>query len=290
MDPYAHLLPTPTGPDEPARIESLVKAAGTSFYWGMRLLPRDRRDGMFAVYAFARAVDDIADEGGSETRKREGLAAWRAEIERVYQGTPQTLIGRALALTVTRFGTRKQDFIGLIDGMEMDAVEAIQAPPFEKLDLYCYRVACTVGLLSVRIFGAPEGDGDAVAEALGRALQLTNILRDVHEDAERDRLYLPRELLQRHGITVTQPASVLADPRLPAVCAELAETAAGRFEEAEAAMARCPRESMRPARIMMEMYRRYLVRLRADGWRDLKADISLPKPCKLWIVLRHGLL
>lgn len=276
--------------DAGARVAAAVAGSGTSFYWAMKLLPRARRAAMFAIYAFCRAVDDVVDEPGTFEGKKAQLTEWRREIARVYDGAPTTLIGRQLVPAVRRFGLQREDFLAVIEGMAMDAGPPLRAPSMAELDLYCARVASAVGLLSVRVFGAPVEEGRRVAYALGRAFQLTNILRDLAEDARLGRLYLPRELLERNRIDSRDPAVVLRHPGLPAVCGELARLAQGYFEEAEAAMAACPRRSMRPARVMMEVYRRILRRLIAGGWRRPDEAVSLPKATKLFIALRYGLL
>jgi phytoene synthase len=270
-------------------IRRRVEAAGTSFYWAMRMLPRERRDGMYAVYAFCREVDDIADDW-PEAERAAGLAAWHEEIEAVYAGQPRQLIARALAVPVARFALRKRDFHDVIDGMEMDAGAAIRAPDLATLDLYCARVAAAVGHLSVHVFGDPGEAAHAVADALGRALQLTNILRDLAEDAARGRLYLPRELLDRHGIRSDDPATVLRHPALPSVCRDLADVALGHFAAADAAMARAARRAMRPAAVMGGFYRAMLDALIESGWRDPAVRVGLSKGRKLWLVLRHGLI
>ena len=270
-------------------IRRKVEAAGTSFYWAMRLLPEDRRNGMYAVYAFCREVDDIADDDDQPAeRKLAALAAWRDEVAALYGGEPRHLIARALHEPVTRYRLRREDFLAVIDGMEMDA-ETICAPDLATLDRYCARVASAVGHLSVHVFGDSSADAHAVADSLGRALQLTNILRDLDEDAQRGRLYLPREILDRHGIP-PDPAAALRHPALPAACRELAFIALGHFEDADRAMAHCSRRAMRPAAVMGAFYRKMLeVLLRAD-WRDPAVRVGLSKGQKLWLVLRHGLI
>jgi phytoene synthase len=174
--------------------------------------------------------------------------------------------------------------------MEMDAAQDIRAPDLATLDLYCARVASAVGHLSVHVFGDPSAAAHAVADSLGRALQLTNILRDLDEDARRGRLYLPREILDRHGIRDAEPLAVLRHPALPAACRDLAAIAEAHFADADQAMARCSRRAMRPAALMAAFYRAMLDALLRSGWRDPSARIGLSKPRKLWLVLRRGLL
>ena len=271
-------------------IRQRVEAAGTSFYWAMRLLPRDRRDGMYAIYAFCREVDDIADDSGPPASKQAALAEWHSEIDALYDGRPRQLVARALAEPVARYRLRREDFHAVIDGMEMDAAEDIRAPDLATLDLYCGRVAGAVGHLSVHVFGDASPAAHSVADHLGRALQLTNILRDLDEDAQRGRLYLPREILERHGISATDPLTVLRHPALPAACRDLAELALSHFDEAARAMARCSRRAMRPAAVMGAFYRAMLDALLREGWRDPSTRIRLSKLHKLRLVLRHGLV
>ena len=277
-------------PDDAVEIiRARVQAAGTSFYWAMRILPPARRDAMFAIYAFCREVDDIADSDAPPTAKRVELIGWRDEIDAIYAGRPSHLIGPALVAAVAEYHLRREDFIAVIDGMEMDAQTDICAPSLAELDLYCACVASAVGHLSVRIFGDASPAADRVAASLGRALQLTNILRDIAEDAARGRLYLPRELLEAHGITDTDPAIVLRHSGLRAVCRDLARIAARHYDDADAALAQCSRRAMRPAAIMKAIYRATFDRLVAADWRDLDRPVRTPTPVKLWLALRHGI-
>ncbi|HLI19793.1 MAG TPA: presqualene diphosphate synthase HpnD [Stellaceae bacterium] len=273
-----------------AAIRDKVAAAGTSFYWAMRLLPASRREAMYAIYAFCREVDDIADEENPLAVKQAMLDDWRREIDRIYAGTGTKPLARILAADAKTFDLRREDFLAVIDGMAMDAEHDIRAPSLKDLDLYCDRVASAVGRLSVRAFGDSSAAADRVAHHLGRALQLTNILRDLAEDAERGRLYLPRELLVGVGIIATEPADVLQHPSLGAACDALADIAEKHFADARAAMAQCARRAMRPARAMGAVYHAQLVRLRARGWSRFAEPIRLSKPVKLWLALRYGLI
>jgi len=271
-------------------IRDQVAAAGTSFYWAMRLLPEARRDAMYAIYAFCREVDDIADSDEPEADKRAALDEWRREIDAIFAGRSKRALGRVLAEDAVRFHLRREDFLALIDGMEMDAGAPIQAPSLAELDLYCDRVASAVGRLSVRAFGVATPTADEVAFHLGRALQLTNILRDLDEDEARDRLYLPREFLLAAGITATAPEDVLRHANLSRACEALADLAEQRFADARSAVARCPHRPMRPARAMGAVYHAQLIRLRRRGWVRRDEPVKLAKPMKLWLALRHGLL
>ncbi|GAB6053254.1 hypothetical protein JCM17960_20740 [Magnetospira thiophila] len=273
-----------------AYVRSLVEKSGTSFYWAMRLLPEVQRDGMFAIYGFCREVDDVADEPAPLDDKIRRLAAWRDEIEALYAGAPETPVGRVLKPHVARHGLLKEDFRAIIDGMEMDAAEPLRLQTMDELHLYCQRVAVAVGRLSNRVFGIDDAPGDVVAAHLGLALQLTNILRDLKEDAGRDRLYLPRDLLDRHGIAATEPAEVLDHKNFPSVCKELAALSEGSYQAAEAALKHCDAGRMKPAIVMKEVYHKILERLHKRGWRRLGERVRLSKAEKMWIGLRHGLL
>ena len=263
------------------------RASGSSFFNAMRILPRAQRQAMFEIYAFCRQVDDIADSNESRMLRREQLDQWRADIDALYDGgaVPRT---RGLLSPVQEFRLRREDFQAVIDGMEMDVVADMRAPDDTTLDTYCDRVASAVGRLSVRIFGMEEGDGIALAHHLGRALQLTNILRDLDEDATLGRLYLPRSALLAAGITDTDPTMVLASPALTAACDQVVRSARRHFGEADVIMARNPRRAVRAPRIMAEAYRLILHSLVARGWSRPRRSVGLPRMRLLWIVARHA--
>lgn len=267
-----------------------VRSAGSSFYWGMRMLDPPRRHAMYAVYAFCREVDDIADGDATPDAKVTGLDRWRVEIDSVYAGKPHDPLARALLGPVAEYGLARDDFMAVIDGCAMDGAGIMVRPTMATLDLYCDRVACAVGRLSVRIFGESSAHGLAVAASLGRALQLTNILRDLREDAALGRLYLPDEILSRYDIKSNDPDSVLRDELLPQVCRDIGSTARRHFDAADAAMEECSRRAMRPARLMEAMYRGLLDRMEAQAWVVVESRVRVPSTIKLWYVLRHGLV
>lgn len=265
------------------------RAGGSSFYTAMRILPRAQREAMFEIYSFCRAVDDIADSDAPRAQRHEGLARWRQDIAALYAGSPPPHLA-GLARVVRAFSLRKEDFLAVIDGMEMDAKEDIVAPDWQTLDLYCDRVASAVGRLSVRVFGMQPEEGERLAHHLGRALQLTNILRDIDEDAEIGRLYLPREELERAGVTFERPQHATDDPRLADVCAAVVERARMHFIEADRIMRAAPRRAVRAPRIMGEVYRSILEGMVARGWSLPRERVRVGKPKLLWIVLRHALI
>ncbi|HZL32038.1 MAG TPA: presqualene diphosphate synthase HpnD [Pseudolabrys sp.] len=266
---------------------SAVRAGGSSFYLAMRILGRHQRQAMFEVYSFCRAVDDVADSSEPRASRLSQLAQWRDAIDALYAGTRVAGLEQ-LSQAIDRFSLRRQDFMAVIDGMEMDAEADMRAPDFVTLEKYCDRVACAVGRLSVRIFGLDEGAGLSLAHHLGQALQLTNILRDIDEDAAAGRLYLPSEALHKAGIEGTDPKAVTAHPRIDVACRFVAERARTHFITSDAIMAAAPRHVIRAPKIMEEVYRKLLDDMVAQGWTRPRVRVHVNKPRLIWIALRHG--
>lgn len=265
-----HDTPTPLGcdPADLAWVKSIVQQAGTSFALGMHVLPPMRRYGMYAIYAFCRVVDDIADGHALLEERTSALHTWYKRISTLYehpQITPSEPLERVLRAAIFFFSLRQSDLYSILDGMLMDTQSAIVAPDETTLDTYCDRVASAVGRLSVRIFGECSDAGDNVAHHLGRALQLTNILRDIPEDAVRKRLYLPSDLLDRFDVPRT-PILALTSPRLDGVCRIMAARAHDHFRAAFTTMKSCHPKAILPARIMGASYAATLSALCARGW------------------------
>jgi presqualene diphosphate synthase len=264
-------------------------ASGSSFYAAMRILPREQREAMFQIYSFCRQVDDIADSDGPRPERLAALQQWRDDIDALYQGRPPARLWDYVG-SVRRFDLKREDFLAIVDGMEMDVPQDIRAPDMATLDLYCDRVASAVGRLSVRVFGLGHDDGILLAHHLGRALQLTNILRDIDEDAAIGRLYLPREGLLHAGITSVDPLKVAADPALPKVCAPLVERARTHFEKADGVMGRNPRRVVRAPKIMSKYYRAILELLVARGFAAPRLPVRLNKAARLAILVRYAFI
>ncbi len=268
-----------------AQVNAIVKASGSSFYPAMKLLCREKRDAIYAIYAFCREIDDIADEPAPLSEKEKRLQIWRDDIERVYDGAePESTVAKALIAPVKRFSLPKSEFIELIDGMEMDIPDGMRAPTMTELQLYCRRVAGAVGMLSVCVFGDFSLTAQRFAITLGEALQLTNILRDMEEDMELGRLYMPRECLDQAGIAITDDtalSSVLSDPNLKIARRELAKQAALRFTEADAALDELDGRKMKPAVIMKDVYKKIFDMMEKRGWDVL---FPRPKPSKAFVV------
>lgn len=257
----------------------------SSFYWAMRLLPRAQRDAMFAIYDYCRVLDDIADGPGAADDKRARLAVMRGAVAALFEtGVALHPTLAALAPAIRRYDLPRSELEALVDGMAMDVDGPLRAPSLVDLDLYCRRVAGAVGRLAVRVFERP--DADHLAILLGEALQLTNILRDIGEDADLGRLYLPAEVLAEAGIAARGPRGVLTHPALPVACAGLARIAERRYAEAEAELARIGHARLWPAVAMMATYRVQLGRLVRAGWRHPRKPPRLGRLLKLWIAVR----
>lgn len=268
-------------------VRDVVNRSGTSFARGMNALPPAEQRAMYAIYAFCREIDDIADEPGEEGAKRDALAAWGAEVEAMHTGNPTRPTTIALAPALDGYDLPKAEFHELIAGMVMDVdMDFGAAPPMSHagLHLYCRRVAGAVGLLSVPVFGEPRATQFALA--LGDALQLTNILRDIGEDADAGRLYLPADHLVRHGVTITTAAETVRQPGVRHVCNELLVEAETRFADARAQALQHDRHKLRPALLMAMIYQTYLVRLRRRGFTDPTARLSLSPLTKAGLALR----
>ncbi|GAK33988.1 squalene synthase HpnD [Iodidimonas nitroreducens] len=275
------------------RLAQQVRAAGSSFYWAMRLMSAERRAALFAIYAFCRDVDDIADGPLLGTEKIAALKDWRQHIDGLYDGKAgDDPLDRQLLAAIGGFGLLKDDFTAVIRGMEMDAEGPIRAPSYDQLIDYCDCVASAVGRLCVRVFGAPEAEGRRLSDHLGKALQLTNIIRDVEEDADMGRLYLPRDLLIEAGIHDTDPQTVAHAPGLPLARQALAKQAEAEFNAARQALKACHEGDLRPAAIMMHVYHQIFLRMRDKGFKAPHRSGFGPlmsKGEKLWIAAKIAL-
>jgi squalene synthase HpnD/squalene synthase HpnC len=269
--------------------DTRVRASGSSFYIAMRIMPAGQRQAMFEIYSFCRAVDDIADNSGPRDVRLVQLQRWRHDIDAIYAGSAPPHL-HALAEAIRTFNLRRDDFLAVIDGMEMDVIAPIRAPDWATLDLYCDRVASAVGRLCVRVFKMEDAPGLALAHHLGRALQLTNILRDIDEDAAVGRLYLPQEALRAAGITSGEPLDAIADPAIDQACAPVVARARRHFVESDAIIARNPRRVVRTARVMSAAYRSILEHLVARGWLPPRAPVKRRRAQLIWIVLCHGIV
>ena len=256
--------------------------SGSSFYYSFLFLPEERRRAITALYAFCREVDDVVDECSDPGVARTKLAWWRKEVADIYHGEPQHPVARALSEIAGKFQLQEQHLQEIIDGMEMD-LDYNAYPDFGSLKLYCYRVASVVGILSAGIFGYRDPRTLQYAADLGMAFQLTNIIRDVGEDARRGRIYLPLDEMQQYGVSaadITQARETAGFKRLMEF---QIDRALGFYEQAFAQLPDVDRKSQRAGIIMAAIYRALLDEIRADGCRALTQRISLTPVRKLWI-------
>ncbi len=266
--------------------ELRAKVSGSSFYAGMRILPEAEREAMFAIYGFCRIVDDIADEEEAPRPERAAaLDVWRGHIAALYTGGDAGE-ARFLAPAIHRFGLEQADFIAVIDGMQMDVDDFIRWPTYPLLDLYCDRVASAVGRLSVRVFGMERETGIALAYHLGRALQLTNILRDIDEDTTIGRVYLPIEALRAAGIVPTTPEALVGDRGVDTAARWLVPHAQRHFTEANAILRARPQGLLAAPRLMESAYSRLLERMVRQGWAAPRRRVKASKPALLLTALR----
>ena len=259
--------------------------SGSSFYYSFLFLPPQQRRAIISLYAFCREVDDVVDETAEHEIARIKLAWWREEIAKVFEDKAEHMVGKALQLTIKDFDLSQEHFIEIIDGMEMD-LDYNAYPTFKELSLYCYRVASVVGLMSAEIFGYDDRKTLKYAHALGMAFQLTNILRDVHEDSVRGRLYIPLDELERFGVTTDELMENKTTDNIRALLKFQAERAQNYYNEAFELLPECDRHPQRSGLIMSTIYRTILDEIEKDGYRVLEHRTSLTPIRKLWLAWR----
>lgn len=257
----------------------------SSFYHSFRFLPEQKRRAITALYAFCREVDDVVDECAVVEEARVTLDNWRQEIHRLYHGTPQHPITCALQPLLTDFDLAEEHFLEIIDGMEMDLGE-VRYETFTQLSLYCYRVASVVGLMAAEIFGYQDRHTLRYAHDLGMAFQLTNILRDVSEDAQRGRCYLPTEEMNAHGVVFEDLVQGHDHDGVKKLLAQQAERAEHYYDKAMSELPEVDRYAQLSGLIMAEIYRKVLRRIEALDYPVLHQRVTLPLWQKLWLAWR----
>jgi phytoene synthase len=273
----------PMSPDD--YCQKKTASSGSSFYHSFRFLPPQKRRAITALYAFCREVDDVVDECGDPETARAGLNGWRQEVMRLFHGTPQHPVTRAIKPLLAEFDLAEEHFLEIIDGMEMD-LERVHYENFAQLSLYCYRVASVVGLMAAEIFGYRDRHTLKYAHDLGMAFQLTNILRDVREDALRGRCYLPADEMARFGVSIEDITEGREHEGVKALLAYQAERAEGYYDKALAQLPEQDRYAQRSGLIMAEIYHALLRRIRNEGYPVLQRRVTLPLWRKLWLAWR----
>jgi len=265
-------------------------SSGSSFHYSFGLLPAEQRRGIESVYAFCRAIDDLADEGPIEPeRAAAGIRTYRREIELCYDGEPTLVVTRDLRAAVARFGIPKQPLDDLIDGVEMDLRKSRYAS-FDELRQYCIRVASAVGLVCLPIFGARDPRSRDYAVDLGIALQLTNILRDLKSDAARGRIYLPLDEIAAAGYSEAEMLQGARTPAFLALMATQAERAHRYFQSAARTLPDLDRQHLLTAEVMRAIYLRLLRRIEGGGFRVFDRRISVPRLTQVGLALRAWVL
>jgi phytoene synthase len=265
-----------------AYCQEKAAASGSSFYYAFLFLPPQRRRAITALYAFCREVDDVVDEASDPQVAAAKLAWWRAEVAAMYEGKAQHPVTQALAPFTAAFSIRKEDLGEIIDGMEMDLSQA-RYLDWAGLERYCHRVAGVVGLCAAAIFGYSNPKTLEYARTLGLAFQMTNIIRDVGEDARKNRIYLPMEDLKRFGVTAADILNARETESFLSMMQFEAERAKGLYRDAFAALPAEDRRAQRPGLIMAAIYRALLDEIERDGFKVLNARTSLTPLRKLWI-------
>jgi 15-cis-phytoene synthase len=264
--------------------ENKTRGSGSSFFYAFLFLPEAQRRAMMALYAFCREVDDIADEVSDEAVALQKLAFWSQEIGRVFAGQPTHPVGRELDWARRHFAFSEELFAEIIDGMRMDVMHQPLVKPAD-LSLYCYRVAGVVGLLSIEVFGYTNRHASDFAVHLGKALQLTNILRDVREDVLRGRIYFPQEDRVRYGVADEDIKAGSMEVLRP-LLAHYADEAEQEYRQAMAKLPPEDRISLRPSLLMAAIYHAHLMRLQAAGFDVWRQPVRLSPLRKMWIAWR----
>ncbi|MBE6453199.1 MAG: hypothetical protein E7012_06920 [Alphaproteobacteria bacterium] len=269
-------------------IKKIVKRSGTSFFWSMRLLPTPKRNAMFTIYAFFRHIDDIVDGDLPIPEKEELIKAWRTELDNIYdKKVPTTDIGRKIYKNCMRFKLPKTEFVKMLDSISMELPTPIQAPDIEDFNKYCRGVAGVPGNLTLRIFGCEDEELiEKLSTCLGRALQITNILRDVKEDAQAKRIYIPAQMLAEAGIVSKDPLNVLVDKNLVIAREKLSQLAEADYKEASELVKQLPKKTMRQIRMMTDIYKRYFDIMKNRGWEIISPKPKISKINKLCLIIK----
>ena len=256
--------------------------SGSSFYYSFLFLPPERRRAITALYAFCREVDDTVDEASDQSVARIKLAWWRDEVTQMYTGTPTHPVMLALQPHLQPYDLKQEHLQAIIDGMEMD-LDQSRYLDYPNLKKYCWHVAGVVGILSASIFGVTNPQTLKYAETLGLAFQLTNIIRDVGEDARKGRIYLPINELQQFGVTAADLLNARHSEKFEALMTFQADRAQKLYDEAFALLPKEDRRAQRPGLMMAAIYRTLLDEIERDGFHVLTQKISLTPLRKLWL-------
>ncbi|MBE6467141.1 MAG: hypothetical protein E7004_00915 [Alphaproteobacteria bacterium] len=269
-------------------IKKIVKKSGSSFFWGMHMLPTKERRAIYTLYAFCRHIDDIVDGNEAMSHKIELINAWKKEIDNIYdKKVPASCIGRNIYKNCMRFNIPKSDLTSLLSSISMDLPNPVQAPSMDDFYKYCQGVACAPGSMSLRVLGCKDEQLiKDLSTSLGVAMQVTNILRDVREDAMVDRLYIPKEFLLKAGIESVDPKEVIIDKNLSVAREELAKLAFKQYEKSFDLISKLDKKISRSIKALAYVYKRYFDIMQNRGWEVISPKPSISHFLKLLLVLK----
>tara|TARA_B100000029_G_scaffold182527_1_gene180141 strand:- start:13010 stop:13837 length:828 start_codon:yes stop_codon:yes gene_type:complete len=267
-------------------IEKIITFPKSSFYWGMRILKKEKRNAMFVVYAFCKKVDTIADSNLPNKKKIKNLNKLKSEINEIFNNKPKNNFGIILNENIKKFKLKKKYFFDVIKGVEMDIKNIMICPSKKNFNLYCYRVAGAVGLISLGIFGEYNKNGKSFALYLAKALQITNILRDIKEDEEMGRIYIPKEILNKYNIKKEKISLMIQNKMFPKACWYLSKIADHNFKMAKKKLKYCSENKLKSAVLMMETYKILLNKLKKNKWENLEKKIYLTNFEKIYLFVK----
>ncbi len=268
------------------KVKQIVLSSGTSFYWGMNLLKNEQRRAMFSIYSFCRMVDDIADSKLNKNLKLKRLKEWKKKIHDLYKKISDGFLERELKYSISKYKLKKIDFLDIIEGMEMDINKKIVYPSRKNLELYCDKVAGAVGCLSMDVFEIRTRDSRKYAKLLGRAFQLTNILRDIHEDSLIGRCYIPRELIRKYININTNPKVLIEESKFKSVCKDLIDETERYYFLAGEISKKFDQTKLKAPKLMKAMYKEIFKKICSENW-NMRKRVRLSKIEKIKIILKN---
>ena len=267
-------------------IQNIIKYPKSSFYWGMKILGEERKNAMFAIYAFCKKADSIADSHELKKKKIKKINELRKEINKIFNNNLNNKSSRTLKYYIDSYKLKKKHFLEIINGVEMDINNIMICPNKKIFNLYCYRVAGAVGLISLKIFGCYNKKTKYFGLYLAKALQITNILRDIKQDKDMGRMYFPKEILNSVGIKTKKIILILKNKNFPKACVKLAKLADLNFKQADKQLKFCSKKELKSAILMMDTYKLLLKKLKKKGWESLEEKVSLTKLEKFFLFIK----
>lgn len=271
-------------------VRSKIKnGSGRTVFWGMQFLPKAKREALYTLLAFVRHLEDVVESPVALAEKQEILSMWREEMDNIFERrVPATDIGRRIYKNCMRFKLPKAEFLNLVDSISANIDNPLKAPTLKQLSGYCRGVGGMTGSLSLRVFGCTDEQTiRELSTSLGLAVQITKILLNVKEDAQNGRLYIPQELLEKAGISATDPKSVVVDKNLAAARRELARIAAENYRKVYEILEKQEKTTARPIRLITDLYRKYFDIMEKRGWEIISPKPRVSKWCKLRILLKN---